>query len=256
VNPVKVGFFSMTGGALSGDDAAYLEWHLLDHMPEQHSIPGIRLGTRWRADDECVALRTASTDQLAPVRHVVSYLMTDPVEQTLVSFAELGRRCAEAGRFPEPASSFLLGAFHLIDSYAAPRVRVSAAAVPFRPHRGAYLIVEVPVDQVALDGWLRWHHVEHVPAVLAVDGVAGVCTFRASTLLGAGADQGTRFGVPAWDPGGRLITVVYVDGAVTDAAARLEPLVRSRWASGAVAGQLAGPFRSMVAHTAWPEGAT
>ena len=51
MNPVKVGFFSMTGGALSGDDDAYLQWHLLDHLPEQYSIAGIRLGTRWRADE-------------------------------------------------------------------------------------------------------------------------------------------------------------------------------------------------------------
>ena len=49
MNPIKVGVFSLTGGALSGDDAAYLRWHLLDHQPEQYSIPGMRLGTRWRS---------------------------------------------------------------------------------------------------------------------------------------------------------------------------------------------------------------
>jgi hypothetical protein len=254
VNPVKVGFFSMTGGALSGDDAAYLRWHLLDHLPEQYSIPGIRLGTRWRADAACVALRTADVDGLAPIRHVVSYLMTDPVDDTLVEFAQLGRRCAEAGRYPEPASSFLLGAFHRQNAYAAPRALVSADAVPFRPHRGVYLIVEAATDGGDLDGWLRWHHQEHIPAVLGVEGVAGAYVFRSSTLLGVGADQGQRFGVPAWDPGQRIITVVYLDDAVEPTAARLEPLVRSRWSSGAVTGQLAGPFRSMVRHEAWPEG--
>ncbi len=252
MNLVKVGFFSMTGGALSGDDAAYLQWHLLDHLPEQYSIPGIRLGTRWRADDECVGMRLAATDDLAPIRHAVSYLMTDPVEQTLVAFAQLGRRCAEAGRYPEPASSFLLGAFHLQNAYASPRVLVSAEAVPFRPHRGVYLIVEAPEPRGDLDGWLRWHHREHVPAVLAVDGVAGAYVFRSSTMLGVGPDQGERFGVAAWNPGPRVVTVVYLDGELTTTAASLEPLVRSRWASGAVVGQLAGPFRSMVTYAAWP----
>jgi hypothetical protein len=254
VNPIKVGFFSMTGGALSGDDDAYLRWHLLDHMPEQYSIPGIRLGTRWRADEECVALRAAAVDGLAAVRHVVSYLMTDPVEQTLVAFAQLGRRCAEAGRFPEPASSFLLGAFHLQHAYASPRVLVSGEALPFRPHRGVYVIVEEPLDGGDVDGWLRWHHQEHVPTALAVAGVAGALVLRSSTLLGIGLEQGQRFGVPAWDPGRRIITVLYLDDDVAATSARLEPLVRSRWASGAVAGQLAGPFRSVVAHAAWPEG--
>lgn len=253
MNPVKVGFFSMTGGALSGDDAAYLRWHLLDHLPEQYSIRGLRLGTRWRADDVCLAMRTAEDAALAPIRHVVSYLMTDPVQETLVDFAQLGRRCAEGGRYPEPASSLLLGAFHFQNAYAAPRVLVSAEAVPFRPHRGVYLIVEEPNDGGDLDGWLRWHHDEHVPAVLALDGVAGVYVFRSSTLLGVGADQGQRFGVPAWNPGRRVVTVLYLDGAVEPTAARLEPAVRSRWTSGAVRGQLAGPFHSMVSHAAWPE---
>ena len=73
MKPVKVGFFSLTGGAVSGDDAAYLAWHALDHLPEQYSIPGLRLGTRWRADAACVALRLAASDRLAPVRHAVGY---------------------------------------------------------------------------------------------------------------------------------------------------------------------------------------
>jgi hypothetical protein len=253
VNPVQVGFFSMTGGPVSGDDDAYLRWHLLDHLPEQYSIPGLRLGTRWRADDECLAQRAAATEALAPVRHVVSYLMTDPVDATLLAFAQLGRRCAEGGRLPEPARSFLLGAFHLQRGYAAPRVLVSPEAVPFRPHRGVYLIVEAPTGDGDVDGWLRWHHGEHVPAVLDVDGVAGVYVFRSSTRLGVGPEQGARFGVTAWDPGDRVITVVYLDADVAATAARLDPLVRSRWSSGAVAGELAGPFRSMVAYEAWPQ---
>jgi hypothetical protein len=254
VNAVKVGFFSMTGGALSGDDEAYLRWHLLDHMPEQYSVPGIRLGTRWRADDECVALRTATVADLAPIRHVVCYLVTDPIKQTLLSFAQLGRRCAESGRYPEPASSYLLGAFHLQNAYASPRVLVSGEAVPFRPHRGVYLIVEAPLEGTDLDGWLRWHHQEHVPAALALEGVAGVVSFRSSTLLGVGPDQGQRFGVPSWNPGRRIVTLLYLDDDLAATSERLEPLVRSRWDSGVVAGELAGPFRSMVAHAAWPEG--
>jgi hypothetical protein len=254
VNPVQVGFFSMTGGALSGDDAAYLRWHLLDHLPEQYSIPGIRLGTRWRADDDCVAQRLASHAELAPVRHVVSYLMTPPVADTLTAFAELGRRCAEVGRYPEPASSFLLGAFHLVGAYAAPRVLVSPEAVPFRPHHGVYLLVEEPTGAGDLADWLQWHHREHLPAALGLAGVAGAYVFRSSSLLGIGPDQGQRFGVPAWDPGDRLVTVVYLDGDLLETAAGLEPLVRSRWATGVVAGQLAGPFRSMVTHAAWTDG--
>ncbi len=253
MNPVKVGFFSLTGGALSGDDDAYLRWHLLDHLPEQYSIPGIRLGTRWRADDECVALRLVVSDGLALVRHAVCYLMADPITATLTEFAQLGRRCAEAGRYPERATSFLLGALHLQRSYAAPSAVVSAEAVPFRPHRGVELLVESPAPDGDPAAWLRWHHGEHVPELLAADGVAGVLVFRTSTLLGVGPDQGVRFGMPAWDPGDRIVTVVYLDQEVAATATRLEPLLRSRWTSGAVTAELAGPFRSMVAYEAWPD---
>jgi hypothetical protein len=252
VNPIKVGFFSLTGGALSGDDAAYLAWHLLDHQPEQYSIPGVRLGTRWRADDACVAKRLAASDALAPVRHAVGYYMTDPVQDTLVAFAQLGRRAAETGRYPEPATSHLLGAFHLELGYAAPRVLVSPEAVPFRPHRGVLLLVEAPTEGADVSAWMRWHHTDHMPAVLAVDGVAGAYVFRSSTLLGVGPDQGQRFGVPPWDPGDRIITVVYLDDDVAATSDRLEPLVRTRWTSGAVTPELAGPFRSMVTYEAWP----
>lgn len=252
MNPIKVGFFSLTGSPHSGDDAAYLLWHALDHQPEQYSIPGLRLGTRWRADDECVGLRLAASEGLTPVRNAVGYYMTDPVQPTLESFLQLGRRSAETGRYPEPATSHLLGAFHFQNAYAAPRVLVSPEAIPFRPHRGVELLVEAPTEGADVAAWVRWHHTEHVPGLLAVDGVAGVYVFRSSTLLGVGPEQGRRFGVPAWDPGDRIVTVVYLDDDVAASCDRLEPLVRSRWSTGAVAPELAGPFRSMVTHEAWP----
>ena len=252
MNPVKVGFFSLTSGAVGGDDPSYLEWHLLDHQPEQYSIPGIRLATRWRADDECVALRLEASDDLAPVRHAVSYLMTDPVDDTLRQFARLGRRTAEAGRLPVRAVSHLLGAYHLLQAYASPRVLVSAEAIPFRPHLGVFLLVETIRDESAdVEAWARWHHAEHVPALLAVPGVAGVLSFRSSTLLGVRDDQGARYGMPLWDPGDRFVTVVHLDDALAPTAERLGPLVRSRWRDGIVSPDLAGPFRAMVRHEAW-----
>jgi hypothetical protein len=252
VNPIKVGFFSLTSSPLSGDDEAYLRWHLLDHMPEQYSIPGVRLATRWRADDACVAARLAASEGLDPVRHAVGYYMGDPIDETLRSFLQLGRRSAEMGRYPEPATSHLLGAFHLQHGDASPRALVSGEALPFRPHRGVVLLVEAIVDEPAAAAWARWHHTDHVPELLAAPGVAGVYCFRSSTLLGVGEAQGERFGVPVWNPGLRFVTVVYVDDDPLATLAAVEPLVRARWTSGAVAAELAAPFRSMVSYEAWP----
>lgn len=252
MNPVKVGFFSLTSGAVDGDDDTYLAWHLLDHQPEQYSITGVRLATRWRADEECRSLRWLANDALSSVRHVVAYLMTDPIDATLVAFAQLGKRAAETGRFPMRATSHLLGAYHLQNGYASPRVLVSAEAIPFRAHCGVVLVVEA-VGEGDVAAWARWHHAEHVPALLRVPGVAGVYTFRNSSLIGIGGAQGERYAMPAWDPGDRFVTVVYVDDDVATTTRRLEPIMRARWEAGAVTPELAGPFRSMVSHVAWPD---
>ena len=255
MSTIRGGFLSLSSGPATGDDAAYLRWHLLDHLPEQYSVAGIRLGTRWQADDGCVAHRVAVTEALAPVRHAVVYLLTEPLESTLTQFARLGRRLAEAGRYPIRATPHLLGAFELHGEHAAPRVLVSADAVPFRPHRGVHLIVDRPAGTDGMDGWWRWHDAEHVPAVLATEGVAGMLSFRSTGRLGTGADQGPRFGTAApWDPDRSVVTIVYVDGDLSDTAARLDPVVRARWASGDVSPRLAGPFRSPVAFEAWPPG--
>ena len=47
MNRVKVGFFSLTDHSDDGDDRPYLEWHQLDHMPEQYQLPGLVAGQRW-----------------------------------------------------------------------------------------------------------------------------------------------------------------------------------------------------------------
>lgn len=250
---IRAGFFSLTSGAVDGDDAGYLQWHLLDHLPEQYSLSGIRLGTRWRADDACVALRLAAEEGLHAARHAVSYLITDPVADTLTAFGRLGRQLAEAGRYPVAATPLLLGAFELVDAHAGPAAVVSAAAVPFRPHRGVYLLVEQVGEPGAIDTWWQWHREEHLPGLLGVKGVAGVYGFRASAALGEGDDQGARLGVTApWDPGHSHVTVVYLDGDVADTASRLAPLITSRWVDGTVTPRLAGPFRSPVTYEAWP----
>jgi hypothetical protein len=251
VNPIKAGFISLSAGAEGGDDDRYLAWHLLDHLPEQYSIPGIRLGTRWRVDDACLDACLAADASLADVRHAVAYLMTDPLPETLTAFAQLGRRAAETGRFPVRAASRLLGAFHLQQGYASPRVLVSAEAIPFRPHRGVLLLVERVTDR-DVAAWMRWHHTEHIPALLLQPSVAGAYLFRSSTLLGVGPDQGARFGMPLWDPGDRVVTIVYLDGDPAATTTAVGDLVRSRWASGAVEVELALPLRSMVTYAAWP----
>jgi hypothetical protein len=122
----------------------------------------------------------------------------------------------------------------------APSAVVSAEALPFRPHRGVLLLVETPGPAPG------------VADLLEVEGVAGVTSFRSGDRLGIGPDQGERFGMPVWDPGDRRITVVHLDGDLSEVVPRLEEPVRARWASGDIVPELAAPFRSMVSYEVWP----
>ena len=223
----------MTSAVEGGTEEDYLRWHLLDHLPEQHSLAGVRLGTRWRADDACVAARILATPDFEPVRHAVCYLMTDPVEQTLHEFGALAGRLRGEGRMPMRATQHLLGALSL---EAAHSTLVGTDALPFRPHTGIVLVVESGAGD--LDAAAR--------PLLEVPGVAGVLAFRATEALGVGADQGERFGLPPWNPGGLAATIVYVEGDLEATTNRLRPALEARWSTGDVQPQLAAPFRSLV----------
>jgi hypothetical protein len=254
MSAIAAGFFSFTSTPPGGDEEGYLRWHLLDHLPEQYTIPGIRLATRWRADDELARRRLAVRDDLAGVRHVMSYLLVEPVEATLAAFVELGGRLREEGRYPHAATPHLLGAYERTGAWSAPGAVVTADALPFRAHRGVFLVVErPPLDPGIGEHWRAWHDAEHVPALLDLAGVAGVCTFSATARLGQGPEQGARFGLPAWDPRGLDVTVIYLDGGVVDTASRLAPRVEERWRGPDVIPHLAGPFRSTTTYEAWPD---
>src|SRR5579862_4629009 len=98
VNRVAAGFFSLTPPAPADDDGSYLRWHLLDHMPEQYSIPGLTLGMRWIADGDYPQHRIAADARLGDVGNAVCYLMSEPVQATYDRFMDLGAELREVGR--------------------------------------------------------------------------------------------------------------------------------------------------------------
>ena len=57
---------------------------------------------------------------------------------------ELGKRLYAEDRFFTARRAVLSGPFDVVGSWAAPRVAVSAGAVPFRPSHGVYAIVGPP----------------------------------------------------------------------------------------------------------------
>jgi hypothetical protein len=221
-NKVKVGFFSFTEITDPGEHHAYNEWHQLDHMPEQFPLPGIAFGQRWVSTPGCRAARAVDGELLAPIHYVTLYLMTEPIDETLRDFMDLGRELHEVDRFHQHRRAHLSGPFLVDGTAAAPRVLVSAEAVPYRPNRGVYVVVaegdEPGVDTPGLD----------IGAALEVPGVAGVWTFRPRDDFAA-----------RWKTGRRTVTVCWLDGEPLAVAPGLDARL-----SGAPA--FAGPFETVV----------
>ncbi len=213
MNKVKVGFFSFTEITRPDEHGPYNEWHQLDHVPENIALPGIAHGQRWVCPPAYRDARSCSEPELDPIHYVTTYLMTDPLEQTLRDFLDLGGRMnAIGGRFHRFRKSYLAGPFRLVESYAAPRVLVHRDVTPYRPHTGIHVTVADVLDASQLDDVTHWVDAVHVPDALADPGVAGAM-FYSSDL------PGEKFGYAL--PPRRLIIVLYFDGDPLAATDRL-----------------------------------
>ena len=213
------GFFSFTEVTDPSAHHAYNEWHQLDHLPEQYPLPGIVHGQRWVSTPACRAARAVSQAPLDSIHYVTCYLMADPIRTTLADFFALGAELHRVDRFFRERRAHLTGPFRVETTSAAPRVLVSAAAVPFRPNRGVYVIVEEAGNDYDADALPR------------VPGVAGLWTFATDDALAS----------PRWTEGARRITVAWLDDDPLTVAAGIAPLVAPR---AGVA--FAGPFETIT----------
>jgi hypothetical protein len=236
VNRVKVGFFSLSHPSPTGDDRPYLAWHQLDHMPEQYQLPGLLLGQRWASTPACRAARAAGVETWSDVDHLACYLMGNPVDETIDEFLALGRRLAELGRFSAALPSQYRGALRLLEAHAAPRALISAEVVPFRPHRGVYLIVEEPTDPAAQDAHLQRRHTELLPELVSVPGVAGAWSYATTPAI-----RRSMF-----TDGDYRMTVCYLDDEPATVGERLGPVLDRMWRSAPVRPLLAAPFESVI----------
>jgi hypothetical protein len=70
---VSLIFASLSAREPTGKDAQYLEWHSLDHRPEQYRIAGIRHSLRLVSTPACRAARACSGPRYDAVDHVMTY---------------------------------------------------------------------------------------------------------------------------------------------------------------------------------------
>ncbi len=233
----EFGYFSMSRHGDGDSDRDYLEWHQLDHMPEQWQIRGVAWGQRWASTARCRAARAAEIGDWAEVSHVVNYLMREPVEHTLDEFFALAQTLRDADRFPFMLPSVFQGALRLSGTQVAARAAVSADVVPFRPNRGIYLIIEEPAVPALWDAYQRDLNAETLPELLSVPGVAGAWVYETET------DLRQR---DIYTPGQFRITVCYLDDAPAEVAARVAEPLRRAWQNESTRPLLAAPFESIV----------
>jgi hypothetical protein len=232
INKVKVAAFSLSASSDSGDDLPYLEWHQLDHMPEQYQIPGMLYAHRWASTPACRAARAVETERFAPTNHVVHYLFGEPVAAAIDDWFRLGAHLHRVNRFPHTLPAVMLAAGEVVAGHAAPSALVTAEVVPYRPNRGMYLVVELPDDPAEPPAWAP----EHVERLLDLDGVAGMWTFVRSGV------RPDRF-----DGTGYSITVCYLDEDPVEVAKPIAALFAERWEQTPTTPELAAPFMTMRA---------
>jgi hypothetical protein len=220
---VRLGVLSMSARSPDGLDAEYLEWHALDHLPEQYRIPGIRSGQRWASTPACRAARVAGDARFEATDHVVLYLFADPVVPSLDTFFDLGAALGAAGRMPLRLPPVELGGYQLVGRSASPRIVAGADVLPWRPARGAYLLIE------------RGGADNDLADLVDVPGVAGTWRFR-----------GGRPYPRLADTTGLHLTVCYLDDDPVEVGGRIAKQLADRWASGRVVPMLGAPFEVVV----------
>src|SRR6185437_10997403 len=164
-------FASVTDPARHRD---YNQWHQLDHRPENLLLDGVRWGERWVRTPDCIAASQVTDDRLADVHYVNLYWFATPADRSIVEWQELAERSFQWGRRPEGewATRPLMGFFSTVKGYAAPRVQVSADALPFRPNLGVVATVTRVADPhgPAAARRFAWHDQVAIPALLADPG--------------------------------------------------------------------------------------
>jgi hypothetical protein len=216
---VTTTFVSMSARQPERRDEEYIEWHSLDHRPEQHRIAGLRQSLRLVSTPACRSRRVASTPRYDAVDHVMTYFFTD--REALGTFQALSDALPPERR-PLTLPSVEYGIYDLTGKVAAPSAVSGADVLPWRPALGVFLLLEQGSGPPG--------------ALIDVDGVAGAWWHQ-----GAVVDDPLPI-----DLRGSQLSYLFLDDDPVDVAERLAAPLAQRWAAGDVVPLLAAPFYAVV----------
>ena len=216
----RFAFISLSAREPSGRDAEYIEWHSLDHRPEQYRLAGLRNALRLVSTPACRAARVASEGEFAAVDHVMTYLFTSG--DAIPAFRALGDALDRAGRMPLRLPSIGYMTATLAGKAAAASAVAGADVIPWRPARGVYLIVE--------EGHTS------PEALIDVPGVAGIWWLDGAVAPAPYTNDARE----------RRITYCFLDGDPIETGKLIGAQLQRRWASGDIKGLLGAPFFVIV----------
>ena len=206
-----------------GFDADYLEWHSLDHRPEQHRLAQLRGSFRMVSTPACRAARAASSERYDEADHLQSYFFTDL--SAMDGFNELSVALRNAGRAPYLLPLVERGVYRLDGIAAAPRIKIGADVLLWWSVKGVYFMIERGIAPVA--------------DLLDVPGVGGAWWGGAVPLE---PPFTTR------DNSGLHVSYLFLDDEPADVAERLRPRLERRWSTTGNEPLLAAPFHSLIAY--------
>jgi hypothetical protein len=205
-----------------GLDAAYLEWHSLDHRPEQHRLTQLRASFRMVSTPACRAARAASDDRYDEADHLQSYFFTDLT--AMEGFNDLNVALHSAGRTPYLLPLVERAVYRVDGIAAAPRIKIGADVLLWWSAKGVYFMIERGGVSVA--------------DLVDVPGVGGAWWGGAEPLE---PPFTTR------DNSGLQVSYLFLDDEPAEVAERLRPRLQERWSATAAEPLLAAPFHSLVA---------
>ncbi len=124
-------FVSMATRHPEGTDAEYLQWHTLDHRPEQHRLSAVRASLRLVSTPACRAARAVRHDRFDAVDHVMTYFFSDVAGMD--GFLTLSTALGDAGRKLPLLPPVERGVYGVQSKVAAARVKAGADVLPWWP---------------------------------------------------------------------------------------------------------------------------
>jgi hypothetical protein len=214
-------YVSLSARHPHGRDADYLEWHALDHRPEQHRLASLRASFRLVSTPACRAARAASDKRYDDADHMMNYLFADAAG--LRHFNQLNLAMAEAGRTPYLLPLVERAVYRLDGLAAAPRIKVGADVLPWWPAKGVYVLIERGAASAA--------------SLAEVAGVGGA-------WWGGALPMQPPYTTTPND--GLQITYCFLDDDPVATAWRLRPILELRWSASSIAPLFAGPFHTLT----------